>query len=361
MRKGDGTLVRLVNTRVTVRALRAGGVPTLTGLARATGLSRQTVEAVLEELIARGLAAEAAPSEGAPGRPARRFRFRAEAGHVLGLDVGAHQALALLTDLDGTVVATERAPVSPDAPAADRLAALRAVAESCLGAAGIVRTTLLAVAAGTSGVVDRTGRVTLAGSLPGWTGLDLAGSVGRWFGRPGLAGNDANLAAVAEHWRGAARHASDVVYVLAGRRLGSALLIGGRPHLGRTGAAAEIGALRLLGWQDAAEEVTDTEVFAAAGRGEPAALRAVDRYARMVAQGASALVLAIDPELVVVGGGFAASGEVLLAPLREHLAKLCLNAPEVVGSALGEEVVALGAARIALDRVEADIDALTPP
>ncbi|MFI0422077.1 ROK family protein [Spongiactinospora sp. 9N601] len=359
MQKTDVTLVRQVNTRVTLRALRAGGAPTLTELARATGLSRQTVETVLAELAGRGLAQEIPPSEGGPGRPARRFRFRADARYALGLDVGAHRVLALVTDLDGTVVATERAAVAADAPAAERLAALRAVAEACLTRAGIVRTRLGAVAAGTPGVVDRSGRVTVAGALPGWSGLDLAGVTGGWFGRPGFAGNDANLAAVAEHWRGAARHARDVVYILAGHRLGSGILIGGRPHLGRTGAAAEIGTLRLLGWEDAPAELTGEatadQIFAAADQGDPAALKAIDRYAHRVAQGASALILTIDPELVVLGGGFSHAGDLLLTPLRAHLTPLCLTPPEITASTLGDEAVALGATRLALDHIHQEL------
>ncbi|WP_238502509.1 ROK family transcriptional regulator [Streptosporangium sp. KLBMP 9127] len=352
----------MVNTRATLRALRSGDQPTLTQLARATGLSRQTVEAVLGELAEQGLAEEIAPSEGGLGRPARRFRFRADAGYVLGLDVGAHKVLAMVADLDGNVVATERAPVAEDTPAPERLAALRQVGNDCVAAAGIVRTRLMAVAAGTAGIVDRSGRVTLSVVLPGWTGLDLAAQVGRWFGCTGLAGNDANLAAVAEHWRGSARHADDVVYVLAGHRLGSGILIGGRPHLGRTGAAAEIGTLRLLGWEDAAVELTreaaGETVFGSAARGERDGLLAVDRYARQLAQGTAALVLAIDPELVVVGGGFSKAGDHLLDPLRAHLAAMCLNAPEITASTFGDESVALGAIRMALDQVESEIKPL---
>ncbi|MEV4225230.1 ROK family transcriptional regulator [Nonomuraea sp. NPDC049725] len=359
LRPGDASLVRKVNTQVTLRALRREGVATLTQLGRITGLSRQTVEAVLDELGERGWVREVPPDGGVMGRPARRFGFRADAGHVVGVDVSGDRVVVTLADLNGEVVACERVPVAAGAPAPERLDVARRACLACVDGAGVARTRVWALAAGTSGIVDRSGRVSLSLTLPGWTGVDLAGIAGRWFGCTALAANDANLAALAEHWRGSAQHASDVVYILAGHRLGAGILIGGRLHSGRSGAAGEIGTLRQVGWEEAAtslvKEGSAEEVFAAAAAGDRAALRAVDRYAENLAIGASALVLAVDPDLLVIGGAYSQAGDVLLAPLRRHLAELCLSGPEVVTSTFGDDGVALGAVRLALDRVERDV------
>ncbi|MEU6712760.1 ROK family transcriptional regulator [Nonomuraea sp. NPDC046802] len=360
LRPGDASLLRKVNTQATLRALRHEGVATLTQLGRVTGLSRQTVEAVLDELGERGYVKEVPPDEGVMGRPARRFGFRADAGYVVGVEVGGDAVVAALADLNGEVVAWGRAEVSGDAPAHERLEAARRTSLKCVDDAGVARRHVWAVAVGTSGIVDRTGRVSLSITLPGWTGVDLASLAGRWFGGTALAANDASLAALAEHWRGSAQHASDVVYILIGHRAGAGVLIGGRLHAGRNGAAGEIGTLRQVGWEAAARELAEgasaAEAFEAALAGDPDALRRVDRYAENLAIGASALVLAIDPDLLVLGGGYArAGGDVLLEPLRRHLAELCLSAPEVVTSTFGDEGVALGAVRLALDHVEREM------
>ncbi|MFB4281940.1 ROK family protein [Nonomuraea sp. MTCD27] len=359
LRPGDASLLRKVNTQVTLRALRRAGVATLTQLGRVAGLSRQTVEAVLDELGERGYVREVPPDEGVMGRPARRFGFRADAGYVVGVEIGAEAIVAALADLNGEVVAWERAGVSGDAAAHERLEVAERTALTCVDAAGVARRRVWAVAAGTSGIVDRSGRVSLSITLPGWTGVDLAGLAGRWFGCTALAANDANLAALAEHWRGGAQHASDVVYVLIGHRAGAGVLIGGRLHPGRNGAAGEIGTLRQVGWEDAARELVKdasaAEVFEAALAGDRDALRRVDRYAENLAVGASALALAIDPDLLVLGGGYARAGDVLLEPLRRHLAELCVSAPEVAASTFGDEAVALGAVRLALDHVEREV------
>ncbi|MEO3802913.1 ROK family transcriptional regulator [Nonomuraea sp. B1E8] len=359
LRPGDASLLRKVNTQATLRALRREGVATLTQLGRITGLSRQTVEAALDELGERGYVKEVPPDEGAMGRPARRFGFRADAGYVVGVEVGGDTIVAALADLGGEVIAWERAEVGIDAAAHERLAAARRTCLACVDGAGVARTRVWAVAAGTSGIVDRTGRVSLSITLPGWTGVDLASLAGDWFGCTALAANDANLAALAEHWRGSAQHASDVVYVMMGRRVGAGILIGGRLHPGRGGAAGEIGTLRQVGWEDAARDLVKdasaAEVFEAALRGDREARRRVDGYAETLAIGASALALAIDPDLLVLGGGYVRAGDVLLEPVRRHLAELCLSVPEVVASTFGDEGVALGAVRLALSHVEREI------
>lgn len=283
------------------------------------------------------------------GRPARRFAFRGDAGYVLGADVGVHKILVMLADLRGEVVASTRVQVDAAMSASQRLGALERAAHEC--ASGVVRSRVLAVGVGTAGIVDPSGRVALSSVLPGWTGVDLAGHAGRWFGCQGLAANDANLAALAEHWRGSAQHVDDMVYVLVGRRIRAGLLIGGALRAGRGGAAGEVGALPQLGWEAAAREL-DPQVFMAAAEGDGQALRVVDGIAANLAIGTAALVLGVDPELVVFGGGYASAGEVLLGPLRKHLGPLCLSPLEVAMSTFGDESVALGGVRLALDHVE---------
>lgn len=353
----DTTLLRRLNTRATLQALRQGGIQTLSQLARSAGLSRQTAEVALDDLAERGLAQEVAPTEGAAGRPARRFRFVADAGHVLGIDIGPRRVLAMVTNLDGQTVAEERHAVDEHLPAADRLALAERAAVACAERAGTGRGGMWAASAGTSGIVDRSGRVTLSTLIPGWTGLDLGDQVSRWFGCPGFAANDANLAAAAEHWRGSARHVQDVVYILSGHRAGHGLLLGGQVHAGRSGAAGELGQLPLVGWDDpsvvlAREGLTAEQVFEAARGGSAHALDIVGQLAHGLARGASALVLGLDPDLVVLGGSFSRAGDLLLDPLRGHLDTMCRNPPEVALSTFGEESVAMGAVRRALDHVE---------
>ncbi|MEV2255095.1 ROK family transcriptional regulator [Streptomyces sp. NPDC050147] len=374
MTGGDPSLLRRINSAVVLHALRAADFATLTEITRVTGLSRPTVEGVVEGLIEAGLVVETAAEEGAArrqGRPARRFRFRAEAGHLLGLEIGPHRVAAVLSDLDGRVMGTAAKDVAETAPADERIERLRTAVADLLRRGGIARSSLRAVGVGSPGIVEADGTVRLGTALPEWTGLPLGERLRRSFKCPVLVENDANTAAVAEHWKGAATESDDVVFVLAGLSPGAGALIGGRLHRGYGGAAGEIGALHLLGRDVTPETLLSTtdeplhpldeqavaEVFAHAREGDERAQQAVERFIQRLVHDVAALVLALDPELVVVGG-WAAGLDGVLEPLRRELARYCLRPPRVALSMLGDSAVATGALRLALDHVEEQLFAV---
>ncbi|WP_121843221.1 ROK family protein [Streptomyces sp. S5] len=374
MTGGDPSLLRRINSAVVLHALRGTECATLTEITRVTGLSRPTVEGVVEGQIEAGLVVEVAAEEGAArrqGRPARRFRFRAEAGYLLGLEIGSHRVSAVLSDLDGRILGTSQKPVLASAPADERLERLRATVADLLRRTGVSRQAVRAVGVGSPGIVEADGTVRLGTALPEWTGLELGERLRRSFRCPVLVENDANTAAVAEHWKGAAAGSDDVIYVMAGLSPGAGSLIGGRLHRGFGGAAGEIGALHLLGRGETPETLLSTNgeplhpldeqavaaVFADARDGDAQARAALDRFVRRLVHDVAALVLALDPEVVVIGG-WAAGLDGVLEPLREELARYCLRTPRVALSVLGEAAVATGALRLALDHVEEQLFAV---
>lgn len=311
------------------------------------------------------------------GRPRRLFRFRAEAGHVLGVDIGAHSVRALVCDLEGRVVGRFSTRVRADSGRADRLNAVRDTAAAALEEAGAGAARVMAACVGTTGVVTAQGVVRLSVGLPEWTGIDLAAELAGDLGPVVLVENDTNLAALAEQWTGVAEGVQDLLFVLSGVRTGAGMLIRGEVHRGRRGMAGEIGALPLVGWHRAPSHLagfgglpagTPPEeaaglALSAARSGDPAARWAVEQYAHDLAEGIAALVLAMDPDLVVIGGGVSRSGDVLLEPIRRHLDPLCLEPPRLAVSTLGDQAVVLGALRHALNHVDAglyDIDAPFP-
>jgi predicted NBD/HSP70 family sugar kinase len=364
---GDLSRLRQLNAATVLRALRGGRPLTLTELSKRTGLSRASTEDVARDLLGRGWLTEVAPALGSVGRPARRYRFNAGAGRLLGVDIGGHKVLALVTDLDGEVLSHARIAVDPGLGRRERLAVL----DNCVAKAlaGVQPGQIWSTGVATTGLVDGTGKVLLSDSLPEWTGVDLAGHVRRLVSGPVRVENDCKLAALAETWHGVARYAKDVVFLLAGLRTGAGLIIDGKLHRGFANWSGEIGALPAAGWLRAPEhlhnwlarngrpDVSDEfeSVFFAARGGDREAVRAVRGYVRDLAVGASALVLTLDPELVVIGGGFSRSADVMVEPLRRELDRWCLRTPEIRISAFADEGVALGAVRLALDEVESTI------
>lgn len=360
---GDLSRLRQLNATAVLRVLRADQPLTLTELSRRTGLSRASTEDVARDLLGRGWVTEVAPAGGTVGRPARRYRFHAEAGRLLGVDIGGHKVLALVTDLEGEVLHQVRIAVSPELGRRERLAVLDKCVTTALAGAGVERGQIWSTGVATTGLVDGTGKVMLSDSLPEWTGVDLAAHLRRLVPGPIRVENDCKLAALAESWRGVARYAKDVVFLLAGLRTGAGLIIDGKLHRGFANWSGEIGALPAAGWLRAPDHLRSwlgsgdevERVFLAARDGEREAVRAVRGYVRDIAVGASALVLTLDPELVVIGGGFSRSADVLVEPLRRELDRWCLRTPEIRVSAFADLGVALGAVRLAHEQVESSV------
>jgi predicted NBD/HSP70 family sugar kinase len=363
----DLTRLRELNALSVVRALRGSPPSTVTELAARTGLSRPSVDVITQSLVADGWATIIEPTGSSTvGRPARRYQFNATAGHVIGVDVGAHKILALVADLDGTVVHTVRRQVDPDADPKVRLKALDKAVADCLTQTRLRPNDLWALTVGVTGPVDATGRTSLFTPLPGWSAVDPIAHLAARYPCPVQVENDCKLGAVAERWHGVAQDADDIVYVLAGMRTGAGLIIDGTLRRGYGGAAGEIGALRAVKWLTAPNHLENCPgapatispddkaawVFTAARNGNPDAVAAVRRYVRDLAIGAAALVLTLDPQVVVVGGGFSRSADLILEPLHRELRRLVLRVPEVRASTLGDESVALGALRLSLDEVD---------
>jgi predicted NBD/HSP70 family sugar kinase len=359
---GDPSLLRRLNATAVLRALYESGELTLTELVRLSEVSRPTVEEIIADLAGQGLVEDVPVAADLPrpvGRPAKRYRFRPDAGHLAGVDIGPHKVLCVVADLRGEIVAQARADVRPALSAAERLDAARAVIDEATRGRKNVR----AMGVGTTGVVSA-GKVVVSHRLRDWQGVDLAGQLGAGRPYPVLAGNDTNLAALAEHWRGAARDVDDVVYVLIGRSISLGLLLGGKLHAGYNGAAGEIGELREAGWYTAFDrfraygkrsDEAAKRVFEAVRRGDREAEAAVAAFVADFAVGVAATVLTVDPQLVVIGGGLSQAGSLLAEPLRAELARLCLFPVRVETSVLGDESVALGAVRLALEHVETEL------
>ena len=395
---GSPQLLRRINSAAVLRAIRAGAPISRSELARATGLSKPTVNGAVELLLESGYLTErvAAVDDRTrrPGPRARLLSFRGDSGHVLGIDIGANKVLAVVADLTGEVLGTvRRLTGARERQTANAILDLvGAATDDALATAGVDRGTLRAVGVGTPGVVDPvSGRVTLAPQLGGWEGIRLASRLQPAFPCSVLVDNEVHLSVLGERWRGSAQGIDDALYVQVGVGIGGGVLIGGDVYRGAGGSAGEIGYLPIfdddggrdglgpfehaaggtafarLGRRAAAAgespallelaggdlDAIDAEVvFAAAARSDEAAKRIVDELLQRLARGIASAVTILNPSTVIVGGGVSRAGERLREPLERLIADLVPVPPRVVLSSLGDESVALGAARLALQAVE---------
>jgi predicted NBD/HSP70 family sugar kinase len=372
--------------------VRSNGPLSRADLARATGLSKPTVNAAVELLLKHGWITQDAEvaAAGRPGRRARLLRFAGGVGHVLGIDIGANKVLVLVADLAGNVLASERRKTGKRRPEA-LIALVEVAGVAALDAADVTRGNLKAVGVGTPGIVDpASGCVTLAPQLAGWDGIKLAARLDPAFDCPVLVDNEVRLSLLAERWRGAAQQIDDAFLVQIGVGIGGGVLVGGEVYRGAGGAAGEIGYLPLFDVEEpsdglgpfehaagatafarlarrAAEgrrttlgelaggdrDAIDAEtVFAAAAGGDAVATEVLDHLLDRLARGIAAAIVLLNPETVIVGGGISRAGEQLRAPLQQRIRELVPVPPRVILSQLGDEAVALGGVRLALHEVE---------
>jgi predicted NBD/HSP70 family sugar kinase len=389
--QGGVAIVRQLNALAIWRALRDADALTGTELMAATGLSRPTVHAVCEELISRGLVAEieTRPPEGAAraGRPARQYTCNSEAGHLIAIDLGAKKVSVVLGDLRGRSVA-EHTTVFPDERvlATERMDAVRGAVQSVLTDRGIAATNIVCAVMGVPSPVDDHGHVAAADHyLPGLHRLDLRAELQEELGLSTIVENDANLAVIGERWRGVAQEIDDVVELLAGYRLGAGIVLGGRLLRGSRGAAGELTFLSMVqgvGNTDAVAELAELFalhaenqglidagspmsrpgsssgrpsaelVFEAVRSGDPVATAILEMVIERMARVIAIIATFLNPELVVIGGGVAAAGDLLLPGLTAALPSLTDFPPRLQVSSLGDRAVTTGAIRIALEQME---------
>jgi predicted NBD/HSP70 family sugar kinase len=344
-------LLRRINAQRVLDALRAGGPLRVTELVSRTGLSRPTVDAVADELVRLGWVSEMAAVEGARGRPARSLTFRADAGHVVGVDIGEVKVRCVVADLNGRVVAERVRQFGGE----ERLPVIQREVQAVV--AGVDG--LLFACVGCTGAMDRArGTVLFSSVFP--DEFDLAGAFE--LACPVVIENDCNLAVIAERWCGAAAGLDDVVCVLAGERIGAGITVGGALMRGHEGAAGELSFLGAFEQEHGARGIAQLvrelsgeapeSVFLAAGAGDEEALELVERAERWAGHGIVTTAQIVNPELVVIGGGVARAGEVLLAPLRARLERMVRRPPRLAASPLAERGPLMGAIRLALDELE---------
>jgi predicted NBD/HSP70 family sugar kinase len=399
-----GTAVlRQLNTSLVLTAVRDSGRPLrISEIGSVTRLTRPTVAQAIDELKTAGLVVESTDALGAgrQGRPAAVFALRAGVDPVLGIDLGPHAVKARVSDLAGnTLAAADRAVAHPhDAVAV--LAGLRRAIDSCLRDAAIDGARIADVVVGSPGVVDPVaGRLRLAPSVRGWETLNVAGHLEKQFSCPIHLENDANLAAVAAAARLPER---TIIAIQWGTRLGAGIVINGTLHRGADNAAGEIGLISsdddenltfdrdgsgplearvgsagIIGrvrraftdppaghspeptgaptgpaeapspLESLGAELTAMDVVTAAANGDPHAVTALDASVRILATAIGPVVLALNPDCIVISGGIGNAGDVLLQQLRRHLRSRTYWVPQLELSPYAEHTVVIGSVELA--------------
>jgi glucokinase len=310
-------------------------------------------------------------------------------GPVIGVDAGGTKLLAGVVDEDLAVGGRVRRLWS----GGDRAEVLDTMVEA-VAEAGAGTPEVRAVGFGIPALLDFAAGVAVSSVHLPLDGLRFRDLMAELVGLPVFVDNDANLATLAELRHGAARGARNAVMLTLGTGIGSGVVVDGRLLRGATGAAAELGHMTIdhhgppcqgtcpgrgclevlasgtaIGRDgtDAGRREPDSalgravaqrgavsgeEVAALAVAGDPVACSVMAAVGRNLGAGLASIVNIFEPEVIVIGGGAAAAGDLLLGPAREIVAERALRPSRdhvrIVPAALGEEAGMIGAALFAL-------------
>ena len=307
--------------------------------------------------------------------------------YCFGIDVGGTTVKCGLFRTDGTLVEKWEIPTRKENNGDQILPDVAAAVNAKMEEKGISKEDVEGVGIGVPGPVNSKGEVSRAVNLF-WGYKNVVGEMEELTGLHAEAGNDANVAALGEAWKGAAAGSSDVIMVTLGTGVGGGIIVDGKIVTGHHGAGGEIGhanvdhheteacncgnrgcleqyasatgvvrlANRMLAATDKAsvlrnEEVTAKAVFDAVKAGDELAMEVAEKFGKYLGTALAVIAGVVDPEVFVIGGGVSKAGKILLDYVEKYYKKYVFQGSRDCAFALaelGNDAGICGAAKLVL-------------
>jgi glucokinase-like ROK family protein len=397
-RTGDQTLVREINLSLILDSLRKSAPQSRAALAELTGLNKTTVSSLVGELIEHNFVREVGLRPGNTGRPGRLLDLNPGAGYILTCEIGVDFISVLCTDFAPETIWRHRESIKPEMGQRVILDHLLAFLHQAEEEGKAARGALLGIAIGVPGLVDQaTGMLLFAPNLR-WKDVPLQEIVSAEFDAPVLVDNEANMAALGEHYFGVAAGYEEVLYISAGVGLGGGIVHNGRMFNGVSGTGTEFGHMTMdpegelcncgnrgcwetqvsqsalfrfvaearaelpdgtpLAGRSGPPDLTVARVVEGARAGDSSALSALTKLGHNLGIGIASLVNALNPDLVVFGGVLSLASDYLLPVVEEELDKRALEwnrrASKVVRAQHGIDACAIGGVAAVYQAILAD-------
>ena len=294
-----------------------------------------------------------------------------------GIDLGGTTVKIAYFDENGTMLQKWEIPTVTAGGGKQIQPDIAASIQDFIDAHQINASAILGLGIGVPGPVNGKGVVNKCVNL-GWGVFNISEELSRLTGFPVKAGNDANVAALGEYWKGGGKGCDNMVFATLGTGVGGGIVIEGKHLHGAHGSGAEIGHMVLNRHETATcgcgkhgcveqycaatgivrlaalhgmMDVTCKDIFDAAKAGDKVALEIMDEYYEYLGEFLGTLCSVIDPEIVVLGGGVSKAGDILLRGVEPYFRKYVFHGVTAKFSlaSLGNDAGAYGAFKLAVD------------
>jgi len=366
-------------------------------LAEITGLNKTTVSSLVQELIANQFVHEVGYDNAGVGRPAMLLELNPNAGCIISAEIGVDFVYAIRANFAAEIDWSKKQTTSPGMSQDEILNIALAFIREAIDSRNENCGDVLGLSLGVPGLVDQeSGNLIFAPNLA-WHNVPLARMLRENFpGIPIFVDNEANLAALGEHYFGVAQGCDDVLYVSVGVGLGGGMVRNGQIFRGKAGFAGEFGHMTIDpygrqcncgnrgcwetvvsqsalfraieqavadGKQTVLTEMTGGDFSAlsmplirkAAEEGDAVALEALEKVGRYLGIGIAGLINALDPDLVVFGGILSLAADLLLptveAELRARTISWETHSTQAVRSQHGFDACVMGGVAVVLQTI----------
>ena len=356
-------------------------------IARRMNLTRAAVTAIVSDLLTTGIIREAGGINVRSGRPPVVLEIDPTRGFVIGIDFGASHLSILMGDLGANILGENEISININDGPNTCLDQANHLLHDLLVKSGRELHDILAIGVGVPGpIVSAAGMVLAPPIMPGWDQFPIRDTLEKMWGCPVSLSNDSELGVLGEWAAGAGRGEQYLAYIKIGTGIGAGLLLDGQIYRGVTGSAGEIGHLTIdengplcecgnhgcleaiaggraiaqqaqeavrkgqrtqLASIKPVEVITARDVAAAAQLGDLAAQQILTRAGTYVGIAIAGLVNMFNPGMVIIGGGVAQSGDILLEPIRLAVQRRSLPAAtrivRITTAMLGRRSSSMGA------------------
>lgn len=339
VKAGSKRMIREINEAIVLGAVRAHGHRSRADIAHDTGLSAPTITGITADLIDRNLLYEHSTGESGGGRRPTLLALNAAAGYVIGAKVTETEVIAVLTDLEATVVRRRTRKLTNNSVGHVVTLIGKMVDEL---RSKIPDQPLYGLGVGTAGVVDSVHGIVHHGTYAHWRDVPLGDLLHQRTGLPTIVENDVNALVVSEHWFGVGKGVANLLMVSLGRGVGLGMVLDGRLYRGAYGGAGEFGHFKIAGnttacacggvgcleavvadpvLQATASRITGRDITtfeaAAEARNGNELLRAVFvEAAEHLGSAIGNLVNILNPELIVLAGEGSHASDLMVDTLR---------------------------------------------